>query len=149
MREVEGDLFDSSEAALGHGCNCAGAMGRGIATEFRQRWPEMYDRYRMLCKSGKFQPGDVFVWEAADRIIFNLGTQKSWRSKATISAIGSSARRMAALASDRGIDRVAIPRIGSGLGGLEWEDEVRPALLRATESQIELVVYTPTYSSIA
>lgn len=73
-----GDLFSTAEiGAFAHGCNCAGAMGKGIAVSFRERWPEMYEEYRRLCKAGDFALGDVFVWEVGGEAVFNLGTQKS------------------------------------------------------------------------
>jgi hypothetical protein len=59
---VSGDLFaDPSLDGLAHGCNCVGAMGAGIAMEFRRRYPEMYLQYKKHCDSGDFVPGTVFV----------------------------------------------------------------------------------------
>jgi O-acetyl-ADP-ribose deacetylase (regulator of RNase III) len=65
-----------------HGCNCSGAMGKGIALQFRTKFPEMYREYKQLCGEGKFKLGDVFKYKYRDGYIFNLGTQKSWRTKA-------------------------------------------------------------------
>ncbi|HZU96416.1 MAG TPA: macro domain-containing protein [Planctomycetota bacterium] len=139
---TEGDLFAASDLpALAHGCNCAGSMGAGIAVEFRRRWPDMFEEYRALCESGRFQPGDVFLWEAPDRTIFNLGTQKTWRTKATLVAIESSVAKMCELADSKRIARVGLPRIGAGLGGLEWDD-VREVIGRvASTAKVKLVVF--------
>jgi O-acetyl-ADP-ribose deacetylase (regulator of RNase III) len=72
----QGDLFaDEAISALAHGCNCTGSMGRGIAVEFRKRWPDTYNAYRAECKVGRLRPGTVFVWDAPDRTIFKLATQ--------------------------------------------------------------------------
>lgn len=81
----EGDLFKAS-GCIGHGVNCAGAMGKGIALEFKRRWPEMYESYRGLCLSRKFGPGDIFVFQDPKtyRWIYNLGTQKTWKEKARL-----------------------------------------------------------------
>lgn len=53
------DLFASELPALGHGCNSAGAMGKGIAVEFRRRWPAMFDEYKRRCADGSFKLGDL------------------------------------------------------------------------------------------
>lgn len=117
-------------------------MGKGIAVEFRRRWPDMYDRYRELCQADQFRPGDVFTCAAPDRTVFNLGTQRTWRTKATLSAVDSAARAMLREADRVGVKAIAMPRIAAGLGGLEWDD-VRRVLSEAAEGDIEIVVYTP------
>jgi O-acetyl-ADP-ribose deacetylase (regulator of RNase III) len=60
---VTGDLFNLGLPAVGHGCNCAGAMGAGIAVEFKRWFPAMYQQYRRRCQQGGLQLGDVFVWD--------------------------------------------------------------------------------------
>ena len=73
VKFVSGDLFaDDNINVYAQGCNCAGAMGKGIAISFRQRWPKIYQEYKALCSQGKFTPGDVFVWNEEGKIIFNL-----------------------------------------------------------------------------
>lgn len=139
---VSGNLFEAPELdAIGHGCNCAGAMGKGIAVEFKKRFPAMYREYKQRCADGAFGLGDVFFWEDGDTRVFNLGTQKTWRSGAVMSAIESSVERMLAIAEERGVGRIGLPRIGAGLGGLKWS-EVRHAIeTKAAASKVELVVF--------
>src|SRR5579871_6864667 len=116
-------------------------MGAGIAVEFRKRWPEMFQEYRRRCDEGKFQPGDIFVWEAPDRTIFNLGTQKTWRTKATLAAIESSVAKMCQVADEKRIERVGMPRIGAGYGGLDWS-KVREVIDRiGSAAETTLVVF--------
>jgi O-acetyl-ADP-ribose deacetylase (regulator of RNase III) len=136
-----GDLFaDDSIRARAHGCNCAGAMGAGIAVAFKKRWPAMYEEYRLRCEQGRFQPGDVFVWEDANDVVYNLGTQAHWRADATLPAIETSVRWMLDDAAQRGLEAVAIPQVGAGLGGLDWPD-VRALFVQLGEaSKVELSV---------
>ena len=82
----------------------------------------MYARYKELCKARRFCLGDVFEWAEGPTKIYNLGTQKTWRSKADISAIKTSLAQLNLLLAKSGISELYIPRIGSGLGGLEWDD---------------------------
>ncbi|NUO78358.1 MAG: macro domain-containing protein [Lysobacter sp.] len=116
-----GDIFATPGInGFAHGCNCAGAMGKGIAVTFRERWPRMYDEYRRRCKAGSFQLGDVFVWKEDGDVVFNLGTQSSWTKKAELWAVEKALTEMIREAEVLCIQQVALPRIGAGLGGLEW-----------------------------
>ncbi len=139
---VTGDLFAATGLdALAHGCNCAGAMGKGIAVEFRRRFPRMYVEYKARCAKGQFTLGDVFAWTEGAVTVFNLGTQRNWRTKAELPAIKTALEAMVEHAHQRGIRRIGLPRIGAGLGGLPWSD-VRALLAAVGErSSVELVVF--------
>ncbi len=118
---TKGDLFATPGLrAYAHGCNCAGSMDNGIAAAFKKRWPRMFDEYKARCDDGRFALGDVFVWTEGDETVFNLATQAHWRKKATMAALKKAVRKMVELAGHAGIERVALPRIGAGLGGLDW-----------------------------
>lgn len=147
---VKGDLFRQGGLdALAHGCNCAGAMGKGIAVEFRARFPRMYAEYKQRCAEGRFQPGDVFTWTEDGLTVFNLGTQKTWRTKAELPAIESAVVRMIHEAERQGLGRIGLPRIGAGLGGLSWEP-VRALLLRLGEdTRLELIVFEEYVPGVA
>jgi O-acetyl-ADP-ribose deacetylase (regulator of RNase III) len=136
---VTGDLFQLGLPAVGHGCNCAGAMGAGIAVEFRRRFPDMYEEYRELCQKGDFQLGDIFVWEAPDVVVYNLATQPIPRPSATLDAIDTSVRAALSDAASRGLPRLGVPRIGAGLGGLKWVDVAEVLANAGEESPVELV----------
>ena len=138
-----GDLFLQRDLrALAHGCNCAGAMGAGIAVGFKGRWPAMYRAYRERCADGSFSPGDVFVWEGPEVTVFNLGTQASWRVGATMDAVERAVLRMVAEAEVRGVEAVGMPRIAAGLGGLAWPDVDELLASVADRTIVRLVVVT-------
>src|SRR6267378_416678 len=105
---VKGDLFANrfQAQALAHGCNCKGSMGAGIATGFRDRYPEMYAEFRRRCTSEprEFNLGDAFLWkEPGKPCVFNLGTQEGvWRARASYEAIESSLKSMRQQANREG-----------------------------------------------
>lgn len=105
-----------------HGCNCAGAMGKGIALQFKAKYPQMYLEYKRLCKENLFSLGDVYTYNYSNGTIFNLGTQTTWRTKADINAIERSLSKMLSYAIQNDIHKIALPKIGAGLGGLNWTD---------------------------
>lgn len=138
IKFVAGDLFANTHKAkaLAHGCNCQGSMGAGIAVGFRERYPEMYEQYRALCKAKprEFNLGDVWLWKDKRRPwVCNLGTQeKFWRARASYEAIETALSRMREAADAEGIESIAIPRIGVGYGGLSWK-KVRVIVERVFE----------------
>jgi O-acetyl-ADP-ribose deacetylase (regulator of RNase III) len=78
----EGDIFSLEGVSnFAHGCNCAGAMGKGIALQFKTKYPKMYKEYKALCQEGLFLLGDIFIYKYETGTIFNLGTQTTWRTK--------------------------------------------------------------------
>src|SRR5262245_52805073 len=121
---VSGDLFANrfAASALAHGCNCQGSMGAGIARGFRDRYPGMYEEYRRRCKAKtrQFNLGDAWLWkEAGKPWVFNLGTQEGvWRARASYEAIEAALGCMREQADHEGVASIAIPRVGTGYGGL-------------------------------
>lgn len=137
-----GDLFsDDSLPSLAHGCNCAGSMGRGIAVEFRRRWPDMYDAYRIECREGRFQPGEVFVWNTANKTIFNLATQPVPRPSARLEYIEASLKKAVGFSESRGITTIGMPRIGAGYGGLDWGEVRQIVEAIAGKTTVTLAVF--------
>jgi O-acetyl-ADP-ribose deacetylase (regulator of RNase III) len=124
---VSGDLFANTYnvQAFAHGCNCQGSMGAGIATGFRDRYPDMYEEYRRHCKADprEFNLGDAWLWRAEGQPwVFNLGTQEGvWRARASYEAIEKALTHMKEQADAESIASIAIPRIGVGYGGLSWK----------------------------
>jgi O-acetyl-ADP-ribose deacetylase (regulator of RNase III) len=140
--EVEGDLFTLGLPAIAHGCNCRGSMGAGIARQFRSRFPEMYAQYADRCRAGRFAPGDVFVWDAGEVVVYNLATQLKPGADARLDAISVSVRAALADAAERRIRRLGVPRLGAGIGGLDWNDVADVLHAAAATSTVELVVVT-------
>jgi O-acetyl-ADP-ribose deacetylase (regulator of RNase III) len=108
---VTGDLFELGLPAVGHGRNCVGAMGAGIAVQFKRRFPAMYQEYRRRCQQGTFRLGDIFAWDQEPGlVVYNLATQSVPRPSATLQAIDTSVRAALADAQQRGLTRLGVPR---------------------------------------
>ena len=138
----EGDIFNLNEVSnYAHGCNCAGAMGKGIALQFKIKYPQMYKEYKILCQKGLFLLGHIFIYKHETGIIFNLGTQANWKSKAELNSIESALEKMLSYSNVNKIHKIALPKIGAGLGGLEWND-VKKIIENLSEKypQIDLMI---------
>lgn len=139
---TKGDIFAAEGLrAYAHGCNCAGAMGAGIAIEFKRRWPRMFEEYAARCADGRFGLGDVFVWTEEGHTIFNLGTQIHWRKKAQIPALAKSLAKTLELAAHAGLERIGLPRIGAGLGGLDWTRVKKVITEAGKDAPVTMVVF--------
>lgn len=137
----KGDIFSIAGVwSYAHGCNCAGAMGKGIALEFKKRYPEMYKQYVALCHSGQFSLGDVFDYCINNSHVYNLATQRNWWTHADIESIHKSLIKMLELARSEKVKSIAMPAIGSGLGGLEWAS-VKQILNTVASEYPEIALY--------
>lgn len=144
LEYVTGDLFESGLPAIAHGCNAEGKMGSGIAVQFRKQHPAMFQYYKGLCEQG-VELGDVITWDVeAPPIIFNLITQLKPGPNAHELGIRRSIGQALQLCRDKyQVDALGIPRIGAGIGGMEWST-VEGALEFCSFliPQVRLVVYT-------
>lgn len=123
LRTLRGDLLDAGLPAVGHGCNCAGSMGGGVARQVRERWPDLHAEYLERCRSGSFRLGDAWAWTAPDgTIVYNLATQQQPGRDARLDAVRTSVAAMLDDAARRDLAEVAVPRLGAGIGGLDWPD---------------------------
>jgi O-acetyl-ADP-ribose deacetylase (regulator of RNase III) len=125
---VSGDIFQSDAQTIGHGCNCRGKMGAGIAVEFKRRHPEMFQEYRRRCHKGEFNPGAYYLYKDATPWVLNLATQDSSRG-ATLEYVEQCLQNITEHYEELGITSLALPRIGAGLGGLDW-DAVKALMVR-------------------
>jgi O-acetyl-ADP-ribose deacetylase (regulator of RNase III) len=139
---TKGDLFNAEGIrAYAHGCNCAGSMEAGIASAFRKKWPAMFEDYRAHCDDRRFHLGDVLVWTDKDETIFSLAIQEHWKQKAQIAALTRAIRRTVELAKHAGIEKIGLPRIAAGLGGLDWPRVKKVLNELGAETTVTLVVF--------
>lgn len=124
----KGDLFAQPDIdCIGHGVNTKGVMGAGIAVLFRRKYPDMYRQYVLWCDLGILRPGQSMPWETADNqgrptFIFNIASQNEPGKDATLDWLQCGVNQAIVQARQLGRDKLAIPRIGAGIGGLTWED---------------------------
>ena len=143
-----GDILSENAEALVNTVNCVGVMGRGIALQFKKAFPENFKAYAKACRHEEVQPGRMFVFETGQldnpRYIINFPTKRHWRGKSRIKDIELGLEAFAQEIRERGVLSVAIPPLGSGLGGLDW-NEVRPRIEKALTDldDVRVVVFEP------
>ncbi|MCY4319582.1 MAG: macro domain-containing protein [Alphaproteobacteria bacterium] len=142
---VQGNIFDSGCGALVNPVNCVGIMGKGLALQFKHRFPANFVAYAEACRRRELVPGHLHVFEAgasAPHLIVNFPTKRHWRDASRLDDIALGLNALAAAIASHGIRSLAIPPLGCGLGGLPWP-EVRSLILRHLHpcDHTEIVVY--------
>jgi len=145
---VTGNLLHAQTDALVNAVNCEGVMGKGIALQFKQVWPAMFQAYRAACKAGTVVPGRIHVWptqaQEGPGFILNFPTKRHWREGSHLEDIEAGLVDLVVQLQTLGIRSVAIPPLGAGNGGLAWS-AVRPVIVRALEAvpAVRVLLYEP------
>jgi O-acetyl-ADP-ribose deacetylase (regulator of RNase III) len=143
-----GDILASDAEALVNTVNCVGIMGRGIALQFKNAFPENFRTYARACDHHEVQPGRMLVFENRKinepKFIINFPTKRHWKGKSRLADIDAGLEALRTEIEKRGIQSIAIPPLGSGLGGLNWAD-VKPRIEAALADlpNVRVVVYEP------
>lgn len=147
-----GDIFESDAEALVNTVNCVGIMGRGIALQFKNKYPRNFKAYQQACKKELLKPGKMFVFETEQLVlpkwIINFPTKRHWRGKSRIEDIESGLIDLVKVIQEKNIRSIAIPPLGAGLGGLEWRD-VRLRIEQTLNHirNVKIFVYEPNRAS--
>jgi len=134
LKEVSGDILLSKVQAIAHGIAPDDHFNQGLALSLRERYPALAKDFRHYCQLSHPKPGEIWTWAGADGIrIVNLLTQEapvsrqSHPGKASTHNVNVALRNLRKLIEDEGFESVALPRLATGVGGLDWE-EVRPLI---------------------
>jgi len=128
--------------------NTLGVMGAGLAKQCRDQYPEVAEEYVRLCRTREFVIGSLH-WQwvkktmcSVDRIIVCLPTKTDWRLPSKIEYIALGLHRFVLDYKKHGVRSVAFPRLGCGLGGLDWKTQVYPLMKKYLEPlDIEVTIY--------
>ena len=149
---VTGDLLQSKAEALVNTVNCEGYMGKGIAYQFKLQFPDTNADYVKVCKRGALRPGQLHYFREHGKIVINFPTKDKWRERSKIEYIEHGLDALTDLICDLGIKSIAIPPLGSGNGGLKWNDvkKIISSKLENLATVIDIFIYEPSrnYSSV-
>lgn len=150
IEPAEGNLLEAPVEALVNTVNTEGIMGKGIALQFRQAYPEMFRSYEKACRHGEVRLGQVHVFDlgglaGGPRWIVNFPTKGHWKSRSRLADIEKGLVDLTAKVRELGIRSIAVPPLGCGNGGLDW-NEVKPRIERAFAQipDVRALVYSPS-----
>src|SRR6266496_2695366 len=123
---AKGNILEADAEALVNTVNTEGVMGKGIALQFKKKFPNMYEAYRAACDAGEVVPGRMHVFEQTEmlnpRYIINFPTKRHWRFRARMEDIKAGLTALKQEIEKRGIRSIAVPPLGCGSGGLDWRN---------------------------
>jgi O-acetyl-ADP-ribose deacetylase (regulator of RNase III) len=153
---TQGNLLEANVEALVNTVNTVGVMGKGIALMFKERFPKNMSAYVKGCKAGEVVTGKMFVTETAELIgaqwIVNFPTKQHWREKSQMVWIDEGLADLRRFILENNIKSIAIPPLGAGNGGLEWQAvKVKIEKKLADLTGVEILVFEPTikYQNLA
>ena len=137
IKFVSGDILRSSAKYIGHGVatGTQEGLGTGLALKISTRWPDAQKHFKQFARGNKFQGGDLFVVSPSRNRpgIIYIATQPDMY-EASLSFLNRGLRKLERYCVKRDIESVSLPKIGSGLGKLDWETEVKPLMMKFLES---------------
>lgn len=146
LERGKGNLLTADVDALVNTVNLQGVMGKGLALQFKKAFPEAFRSYERACKACEVQIGKMHVVKrlASPRFIINFPTKRHWRQPSKLSYIRDGLVDLVEQVRRLGIRSIAIPPLGCGNGGLDWQD-VRPLIVEAVEGmpEVRVVLYEP------
>jgi O-acetyl-ADP-ribose deacetylase (regulator of RNase III) len=120
----QGNLLEADTEALVNAVNCVGVMGKGIALQFKLVFPGNFEQYKRACDAGSMRLGEVLVVstgsQANPRYIINFPTKYHWRESSRLESIEIGLNSLTTEVRRLGIQSIAMPALGCGLGGLDW-----------------------------
>ncbi|PIU53548.1 MAG: Appr-1-p processing protein [Deltaproteobacteria bacterium CG07_land_8_20_14_0_80_60_11] len=142
IKELYSSLFDSTCQTLVNTVNCVGVMGRGLALEFKRRFPDMYSFYRSQCERRLLRPGKLLLYKESTPWILNFPTKDHWKYPSKILYIESGLSEFANTYYKIGITSIAFPELGTSSGKLGW-NEVRRIMYKYLEplKNLQIEIY--------
>jgi len=128
IQYIKGNIFTSNAKVIVNAVNTVGVMGKGIAADFKKYYPDMFKQYKKLCDDGKFNVGELYLYKTPNKWILNFPTKKHWRGRSTLDYIEEGLNKLVNDAIKLQITDIAMPKLGCGNGGLEWDSEVKPLI---------------------
>jgi O-acetyl-ADP-ribose deacetylase (regulator of RNase III) len=148
-KELKGSIFSTKAQALVNTVNCVGVMGKGIALEFRRRYPKMFKEYQHICEKGELQPGQILPYRDGETGILNFAIKNDWKQPSKVEWIESCLTEFVSSYRDMDIKSAAFPWMGAMNGGISIETIkkiMRNYLSNLTDIDIEVYDFDPDAS---
>ncbi|MBQ9305630.1 macro domain-containing protein [Butyrivibrio sp.] len=146
IKYLEGDIFSSPAQTIVNTVNTVGVMGKGIALEFKKRYPNMFDKYKTACEKKKLKVGNLMLCYETDHWTLLFPTKEHWRNPSKIEYIEQGLMKFCNVYAENGITSIAFPKLGCGNGELDW-NMVKPLMEKYLKAlPIDVYIYTNTIS---
>jgi len=138
IRYLKGNIFQAQAQTIVNTVNLRGAMGKGLALEFKNRFPGLFEAYTNDLLDKRLAIGAPTIWKGKERWVVNFPTKDDWRNPSEYSYIEKGLAGLRAKLDEWGVLSLAIPPLGCGLGSLDWK-KVRP-MIEASLGDVEMSI---------
>lgn len=141
LRIVHGNLFASQAQTLVNTVNCVGAMGAGVALEFRLRYPTMFEAYVEACEAGEVQIGYLWPYQTRDRLVLNFPTKRHWKDDSKVAYLIAGLQTFRRTYRELGVTSAAFPLLGANHGGIDPKRSEQVMVEHLSHCDIPIEIY--------
>lgn len=138
---LTGNIFTTTCNTIVNTVNCVGVMGAGIAYECRLRYPEMYEKYKKICKENLLQIGTLWIYNTTNKSILNFPTKTDWKRPSKIEYLEKGLQKFVDTYKEKEITSIAFPLLGASHGGLTQEQSLSTMKKYLTQCDIEIEIW--------
>lgn len=144
---LRGDLLSSPAQVQVNTVNVVGVMGKGIALQFKNKYPEMFKSYRQVCEKHLLDVGNLYLWKSSKKWILMFPTKKHWKNPSKVEYIECGLKKFVDNYERLGIESIAFPKLGCGNGNLDW-NIVKPIMEKYLKPlPINVYIYLDNYDT--
>ena len=138
---MNGDIFDSKCEVLVNPVNCVGVMGAGLALSFKERYQSMFSKYKSYCTQGLLSPGKIALIKEDTKRIMLFPTKEHYSKPSEMIYIQEGLAKLKGTYANKGIKSIAFPKLGCGLGGLDWNQVEKEIIYALGEENLLVEIY--------
>lgn len=141
----KGDILKENTEAIVNTVNCVGVMGKGLALQFKNKYPQNFREYAIACENKEIIPGKMFVYHTGEtpKYIINFPTKTHWKINSKMKDIENGLNDLLNIIIKLNIQSIAIPPLGSGLGGLDWNNVKQVIEQKLSNVECKILIYEP------
>lgn len=136
----KGNIFDFEGQTIVNPINCVGVMGAGLALQFRQKYPGMFEQYKIFCNNNLLSPGTLWIWKD-EKWVLNFPTKVHWKDPSKYEYIEKGLIHFVETYKEHSITSIAFPLLGTGLGHLVKDDVKLLMTKYLNQCDIPIIVY--------
>ncbi len=141
LKVIDGNLFESNCQTIVNTINCFGVMGKGIALEYKKRFPDMFLRYKELCSKKLIRPGILWLYKGENKWVLNFPTKDHWKNPSKIEYLETGLSKFLITYKDKGIISIAFPLLGASNGGINPDVSLEIMQKYLSQCDIEIEIY--------
>lgn len=140
IRYISGNIFDCPAQTIVNPVNTVGVMGAGLAKKFKEHYPNTFAKYKTVCDKKLFDIGKLMLTHEQYHMVILFPTKRHFSNSSQLDYIEAGLQKFVSVYKEKGIQSIAFPKLGCGLGGLNWKQQVKP-IMEKYLSPLPITIY--------